>query len=197
MARKVASLAPAHTPHERPVPDPGTPCQTCQEAAVEMGMDEDGGCPEAVAYWLGSDQNPDPDARLYCITPVCDFHMKFWAALSMEHEAKKPPMEELDLYGAPDRTPDDLLTLEGLVVLMSNSLNEELDKKVEALPRRKQHRKMTFHDTDMIRHALQWTRNDMLIMGAWATVMKAMFEDGSYSAAGPEDVVPNDRRGRS
>jgi len=198
MARKAEQLAEkAHLkePYQSPKPDPGTPCQTCKEAAEELGLSEEELKPvEAEAYWLATDQNPDPERRLYRMDPVCDFHYKFWRALYLRHQESSPPLDEQDLYGRPDRTPDDTLTIDGLVALMSRSLNEELDRKVETLPARKRHRTIQFHDEDMIRHALQWTTNDILIMGAWAQVLSTMFEEGSFSAAGPEDVVPDDRK---
>jgi hypothetical protein len=176
--------------YEPPKPDPGTPCQTCLEANVEMSSDVE---PlEAGAYWLGNDQNPDPEARLYSMVPVCIFHSKFWHALYSRHADTHPGGDQMDLYGWPDRTPDETLTIEGLVALMTKSLNDELDLKV-----RNPRKKVTFHDEDMIRHALQWTRNDMLIMGAWATVMKEMLEQGSYLAAGPKDVVDDESGGSS
>lgn len=167
--------------YKPPTPDPGTPCERCEV--------------EAASYWFANNQDPDPDTRLYGMKPVCYFHFQAFRALWLKHQldhgvdpeaspsSKRPDGFDEDLYGDFVR-PDELdMEPEALEALATKTLNEHMDVAGAS----------QFSEADLIRSMLDWTLDDRLIMVVWARIMKTLFEEGTYAAGGPPDVVDEGR----
>jgi hypothetical protein len=169
--------------HQPPVPPDGMVCEPCDVVMTHRGVPKDIPRTQAYTYWFDNDQNPDYDARKYRLKPVCEFHMKLYSAMWSLHCRQKgldepTPDGQDDLYGELDPGSGDMEP-EELEALMTKSLNERLQREG----------RLKFSENDVLEAALEWTKDDILILQAFARVIEASESPGGYHSGGPPDIV--------
>jgi hypothetical protein len=101
-----------------------------------------------------------------------------WTLHCRQQGIKESRGGEDDLYGFLEPGSSDLEP-EELEALMTKSLNERLVREGRS----------KFNESDVLEAALEWTKDDILIIQAFSKVLDAATSPSGYHSGGPPDIV--------